>query len=140
MKVVIETFVTLFFLTIFVFVASQLISLQIQVEAANQYHLDVVKQIENSHFNQSVLSKCKEEAKQNDYQLTVLLGEKEELQCLDCNYRWQLTNDTLQCPLCRSKDVKVSNEQQQGTVTLVYQVEAPLLGIKKQGQLVSHAR
>ncbi len=140
MKVVIETFVTLFFLTIFVFVASQLISLQIQVEAANQYHLDVVKQIENSHFNQSVLRKCREEAKQNDYELTVLVEEQEDLQCLDCNYKWQLKNNELQCPLCKSKNVQVSTNQQQGRVILVYKVEAPLLGIKKVGELISHAR
>ena len=140
MKVVIETFVTLFFLTMFVFVASQLISMQIQVESANQYHVDIVKQIENSHFSDIVLEKCKEEAKQNNYELTIFVVENEELQCLDCNYTWPLAQDVLQCPLCKGKNVIVNERQLEGRVTMAYQVEAPLLGIKKEGKLVSNAR
>ena len=67
MKNIINAFTTLFFYLLCVFGAAALLTASAQTAAAKEYKADVITEIENSDFNQAVITSCISEAQSAGY-------------------------------------------------------------------------
>lgn len=139
MKVIIETFVTIVFLSLTVVIAAQVISSQILINGASSFHTNAVQVIEESNFDSNVITVCVEEAQEKGYELTVSVDKSAMMVCSSCNSMWEI-GEEVNCPNCQSSNVYVSQISSDGLVTLVYDVSISMLGIEKEGILQSNAR
>lgn len=71
MGTIIKVYTAIFLVLMTVFVSVGILSVQVDVQNARDYHAAVVNEIENSNHNSSVIDACVEEAKNNGYTLTV---------------------------------------------------------------------
>ena len=71
MKNIINTFTTLLFYLLCVLGAAALLTASAQTAAAKEYKADVITEIENSDFNQTVITSCISQAQSAGYTLTV---------------------------------------------------------------------
>ena len=69
MKNIINAFTTLFFYLLCVFCAAALLTASAQTAAAKEYKADVITEIENSDFNQAVITSCISQAQSADIHL-----------------------------------------------------------------------
>ena len=72
MKQIIGAFGTLFMLAVLIVSLVSVITVTGNVAAAKEYKADVVAQIENSNFNQSVIDNCISQAQAEGYGLEVI--------------------------------------------------------------------
>ena len=139
MKIAIETFVTMFFLSIVVIVITILIGSQITVNAATDFHAGIIQRIEDSNFQENVIRQCISLGKKNGYEIEVHINKKEFMQCSGCNYRWEIS-DVVNCPVCSSQNITLNHVQHEGIVETRYQVKIPILGVEREGVISSNAR
>ncbi len=139
MKMIIETFVTIIFLSIAVVLTTQVIGSQISINQANDFHVNAVQVIEESNFDSGVIEKCKEEAEALGYTLTVNVYQEARTQCAECNHIWGSETEG-QCEICGSTYTFTNYLSSGGIVTLDYGVELAMLGISKVGYLEANAR
>ncbi|MFI3173045.1 MAG: hypothetical protein R3Y58_11865 [Eubacteriales bacterium] len=139
MKIVIETFVTVVFLTIMVLIASQLIGTEIQISTAKEFHANVVQLLEESDFNTTIIETCTTKAQELGYELDIVVQKESKLQCASCNTQWNLGEGTI-CPTCSSSNIITNYVCHEGAVDMRYVVSLPLLGIEKTGSFESYAR
>ncbi|MFI3208297.1 MAG: hypothetical protein R3Y40_04110 [Eubacteriales bacterium] len=138
MKLIIETFVTIIFLTMAVFLATQIIGSQITINGANDFHVNVVQEIEESNFSESVIEACKAEAEELGYTLSVAIDSTSMYQCASCNNIWE--EDQEVCPLCGSEYTYINYTSHKGEVVLDYTVELAVLGVCQEGRLEANIR
>ncbi len=139
MKLVIETFITIFFITAIVFVSTQMLGAQIQVNAAEEFQNNIVKKIEESNFDDGVIASCVLQAEQEGYGLEVDVNKVDMLWCNSCNTKWELDNRVV-CPTCGGSKIGITRVYHDGCVVLTYQVSAALFGFEQTGRIVSYAR
>lgn len=139
MKLIIETFVTVIFLSLTVIIAAQIISSQVAINGATTFHTNAVQVIEESNFDNTVIAMCKEEAIANGYVLDVSVEKETKLVCSACNTMWEVS-ETIICPTCESTSSYVKQVTSEGLISLTYDVSVPILGIEKEGTLQSNAR
>lgn len=139
MKMIIETFITILFLTVAVIVSTQLIGSQIIINNANDFLINAVQAIEESNFSGDVIMAYTEEAEKLGYTLEVIIEEEIALHCVSCNNMWT-SNGEERCPECGSESIYSSNTGHEGEVTLEYNVDLAFLGISKVGKLEANAR
>lgn len=68
---VMKAYLGIFFLMLMGLVGIGVVAAGIEVNAARNYHADVVSEIECSNFNSSVIASCKQQAQNAGYQLEV---------------------------------------------------------------------
>lgn len=68
---VMKTYLGIFFLLLMGLVGIGVVAAGIEVNAARNYHADVVTEIECSNFNPSVIDVCKQQAQDSGYKLEV---------------------------------------------------------------------
>lgn len=68
---VIKTYLGLFFLLVMGLVGIGVVTAGVQSSAARNYHADVISEIENSNFNDSVIGACVQQAQDSGYDLQV---------------------------------------------------------------------
>ncbi len=139
MKLIIETFITVIFISLTVIIVSQVIYSQIIINRASSFHTNVVQVIEESDFDSNVISQCIEKAEENGYRLEVLYDKDSVMKCSACNSTWEIGEGTV-CPSCNSANIYAKQVSSDGLVTLNYDVEIGILGIEKEGVLQSNAR
>lgn len=139
MKVIIETFVTIIFLGLTVIIATQVIGSQITINGASSFHTNAVQVIEESNFDDAVIEECIEMANVRGYELVVDIEKSTVLICSECNSTWGVDESSC-CVNCNSTNVYPSQVNSDGVVTLTYDVEIAMLGIKETGSLQSNAR
>ena len=71
MGTIIKVYTAIFLVLMTVFISVGILSVQVDVQNARDYHAAVVNEIENSNHNSSVINACIEEAEDNGYILTV---------------------------------------------------------------------
>lgn len=71
MKGVIGQFVLFFFLSLLLWISVSYVSLNMKYCGAKEYHRSIVRIIEDSYFEQSMIQNCIAQAKQEGYQLSV---------------------------------------------------------------------
>lgn len=71
MKNIINTFTTLLFYLLCVLGGAALLTASAQTAAAKEYKADVITEIENSDFNQTVITSCISQAQSAGYTLAV---------------------------------------------------------------------
>lgn len=139
MKIIIETFVTIIFLTIVVMLTTQIIGSQVSINNANSFHLNAVQAIEESNFDTAVITAYQAKAEEWGYELEVIVNHQVEKQCASCNYSWE-DEEELQCPICGSSNLYMNYISRGGEVILNYKVEVAILGIAEDGKLEAYAR
>lgn len=139
MKMIIETFVTIIFLSIAVILVAQVIESQITINQANDFHMNAVQVIEESNFNSEVIQACITEAELLGYTLNVSVNQESVSRCTSCNSTWDLQENT-ECPVCGNTSAYMDYISNDGIVTLDYIVELPMLGISQEGTLEANAR
>lgn len=140
MKIVIETFVTIFFITLTVFIATQVISSQIQVNNAKEFHYNAMKGIEDSGLDDTAISSFKAQALNLGYTLNVDISGVEVIRCNDCNSTFSVSSNSTICGNCGSSDVYLESGNKRGLVSLLYDVEVPLLNILESGRVEGYVR
>ena len=68
---VMKTYLGIFFLMLMGLIGIGVVKAGIEVNAARNYHADVISEIECSNFNLNVVNACKIQAKNKGYQLVV---------------------------------------------------------------------
>lgn len=68
---VMKTYLVIFFLMLMGLIGIGVVTAGIEVNAARNYHADVISEIECSNFNLNVVNACKIQAKNKGYQLVV---------------------------------------------------------------------
>ncbi len=68
---VMKTYLGIFFLMLMGLIGIGVVTAGIEVNAARNYHADVISEIECSNFNLNVVNACKIQAKNKGYQLVV---------------------------------------------------------------------
>lgn len=139
MKLIVETFITVIFISLTVIIVSQVIYSQIIINRASSFHTNAIQVIEESDFDIDVISQCIEEAVENGYQLEVSYDKECVMKCSACNSSWQIGEETV-CPNCNSTNIYAKQVSSEGLVTLNYDVKIGVLGIEKEGVLQSNAR
>lgn len=139
MKIIIETFVTVIFVTLSVLLTTQLIESQLAISAAKNFHTNVVQVVEESNFNESVIEECMIRALDEGYTLEVVLDYTETMQCLSCNSLWE-SNEEINCVTCGSQSIYTVSNKKQGQIILTYGVNLVLLDIEREGMIVANAR
>lgn len=139
MRVIIETFITIIFLSLTVFVATQVIGAQIVINGANTFHTNAVQLIEESDFDSTVIAECISQAEAEGYILEVTVDKVSMFVCDSCNTMWEV-GEVVQCENCKSSNVYEKQISSDGVVTLRYQVGISMLGIEQEGSLQSNAR
>lgn len=71
MENIFKTYLGIFLIFTGIFVSAGIISASISASNAVSFHADVIKEIEDCNFAQSVIDACKESAKSAGYELTV---------------------------------------------------------------------
>lgn len=66
-----KAWTTVLFFALEVILLTGIIAAAVTICQAQQFHSSVMAEIENSNFNDSVISQCKTEASQKGYELTV---------------------------------------------------------------------
>lgn len=138
MKLLIETFVSVFLLSVAVLVCGQMIGSQLQINEAKDFHAACVGLIETSNFEPFVMESCKQKATERGYELLVETTDRERFLCQDCNTI--LSTEVTTCTICGGKDIYHYKRQRMGMVELGYTVKIPLLGTQKQGVVNGYAR
>ncbi|MGN0481961.1 MAG: hypothetical protein ACI4HI_00255 [Lachnospiraceae bacterium] len=77
METVQKSFLGLFFLLLLVVLLTGILSMQVRVSNARDYHADAVAEIENSNFSPRVINACVQEAKSLGYDMKVTLYREE---------------------------------------------------------------
>ncbi len=139
MKIVIEAFVSIFFITALVFIAAQVLGVQMQVNDAEEFQNNMVKKIENSNFNSMVIDECVEQANVKGYILSVNVKKEDVFTCNECNYQWPVDEEVV-CPTCGDDSIRVKHLYHEGCIALSYKVKSMLMGIEESGTIVSYAR
>lgn len=139
MRIAIETFVTMLFLSIVVIAITALIGSQIVVNTATDFHAGIIQRIEDSNFQENVIRQCISLGKENGYEIEVHANKKEFMQCSGCNYKWEVSN-AVTCPICNSSNITLNHVQHEGTVETKYQIKIPILGVEREGVISSNAR
>ena len=62
MKMLVESFLDIVLISLIVLLGSQFIALNLSIQNARTYHLDMIEQIESSNMNQDVITSCKNQA------------------------------------------------------------------------------
>ena len=75
MKYVMEAFSVLFVLILNISLCVTVLNVSAQTAAAKRFTADVVAEIENSNFNETVMESCKSRATEAGYDLEILSGE-----------------------------------------------------------------
>lgn len=75
MKYVMEAFSVLFVLILNISLCVTVLNVSAQTAAARRFTADVVAEIENSNFNDTVMESCKSRATEAGYDLEILSGE-----------------------------------------------------------------
>lgn len=140
MKIVIETFVTIFFITLTVFIATQVISSQIQVNNAKEFHYNAMKGMEDSGLDTAVITELVNQGIDLGYEMNVDISGEDIMRCKSCNSSFDLDSGVLACGNCGSNKVFLEDGNQRGLVTLIYDVEVPLLGITQNGRIEGYVR
>lgn len=138
MKQLIETFVTVFLVTIFVLLLSQFIGAELQINNAKDFHAECISQIEASDFDATVIQKCKDIATEHDMSLKVQNRTTEQMICNSCNTVFEL-GDT-KCPNCGNTHSVEFTEDRICKVQLQYDVNLKLLNVQKRGSINGYAR
>lgn len=71
MKSIVPTVITIIGITIITLTASCLITFQLQITAARNFHANCISRIQSSYYNTNVINECKSEASDRGYTLTV---------------------------------------------------------------------
>lgn len=140
MKMVIETFVSLFFITLMVFVSVQLIGVGIQMSNMNEFHENVSRAIEDSGGNLEVVDYYEIKARELGYSLDVDYSVEERIRCSQCNSNYALEEDVVVCRNCSGVNLYVDSSNRRGIVALEYIVEIPLLNIVEEGRVEAYVR
>lgn len=139
MKVMIETFITVVFLSLIVVIGGQVIGAQISVNNATTFHSSAVQVMEESNFDETVIEEVIASASENGYELTVEVDQVSLIQCSNCNSQWEL-GGPVTCSHCGSTNVVTNYLTHDGVVTLNYDVDIALLNIHESGSITSYAR
>lgn len=140
MKIVIETFVTIFFITLTVFIATQVISSQIQVNNAKEFHYNAMKGMEDSGLDSAVVSEFITTASTLGYNMDVDINGHDVMRCNNCNTTFDVSSGVVVCGNCGSNKIFLEDGNKRGLVTLIYNVEIPLLGITESGRVEGYVR
>lgn len=140
MKIVIETFVTIFFITLTVFIASQIISSQIQVNNAKEFHYNAMKGMEDSGLDSAVVAEFIAMASTLGYIMAVDIDGDDVMRCKNCNTTFSVSSGVVVCGNCSSNKIFLEDGNRRGLVTLTYDVEVPLLGITENGRVEGYVR
>ncbi len=133
MKIAIEMFVSIIFLTILILISTQLISAQLQIRNAKVFHLNVVKQIEASNYNAVTLDEMKKKAHLHGYSIEAEINRINKAKCNKCNSVWDVSSGRSHCLNCESQDVIYTYTQYRGTINMSYDIELPTLSIEEKG-------
>lgn len=68
---IIKAYMGLFFFVLQLVLGESLIMVGVEEQAAQNYHADVIEEIESSNFSPSVIAACKNQAQSNGYELEV---------------------------------------------------------------------
>lgn len=136
---IIETLVTIIFISLTVVIIAQIIAAQLAINGANTFHTNVVQAIEESDFESGVIETCILEAEQRGYDLDVSVDKYLRYSCGACNSTWEL-DDLAVCPNCQSTNIYEKQSNSDGIITLTYNIVIEMLGIEKVGSLQSNAR
>lgn len=139
MKMIIETFVTIIFLSIAVVLVSQVIGSQVTINQANDFHINAVQIIEESNFDNEVIEACISEAETLGYNLGVEVSYLNSQKCVACNHILEESEEGV-CQVCGSENTYTYSVNKNGVVTLDYVVDMALLGISQEGYLEANAR
>lgn len=140
MKIVIESFVAIFFILLTVFVGVEIISGQIQINEAKTFHYNAMKGIEDSGLELEVVSQFIEKATLLGYEMTVEFSGEDYLRCGECNSTSDINSESIRCINCHSTNVYVEDGNKRGVVSLRYDVNMSLLGINERGQVEAYVR
>ena len=140
MKIVIETFVTIFFITLAVFVGTQIIGSQLQISNAKEFHNNVIKGVEDSGFDVQTIKEFKKKAGNLGYKLEVDISGEDSIRCSDCNSSFKVEESLASCKNCKSMALYVEDGNRRGLVSLTYDIVIPLLNIKQQGTQEGYVR
>lgn len=140
MKIVVETFVTIFFITLTVFIATQVISSQIQVNNAKEFHYNAMKGIEDSGLDSEVVAEFITKARTLGYDMVVDINGDDVMRCNNCNTTFDTSSGVISCGNCGSNKIYLEDGNKRGLVTLTYDVEVPLLGITENGRVEGYVR
>lgn len=72
MSTIIKVYTAIFLVLMTVFVSIGILSAQVDIQNAQDYHAAVVNEIENSNHSPSVIAACKQEAANNGYTLEIV--------------------------------------------------------------------
>lgn len=90
MKIVIETMVTVFFMTIMIFLSVQLIATSCQMSDAKSYYNQMIRRVEDSQFDRDIIESYKLEARNMGYMIEIELQEVEMLPKAIVNFLYSI--------------------------------------------------
>ena len=99
MKGMVSQFVLFVFLIILMWTGVSYVSQNMQYSSARDYYHFVVRQIENSDFDQTVIEACKVDAKKRGYRLQIKQYEENQRDArikLEFDYRFPMTQQKRQ--------------------------------------------
>lgn len=140
MKVVIETFITIFFITLTVFIATQVIASGLQVSQAKEFHINAARAIEDSGMSEEVCREYQSKAENLGYQFSLVNIGEDLIRCRSCNSGFDMALDISECENCGSENLYIDSGNRRGLVSLDYEVTVSLLGISKEGRLETYVR
>lgn len=138
MKIIVETFVTIFMVSLAVFISIQFISIQLQTNNAKDLHATYISMVEASDFDADTIAQCQQDAIEKGVTLTIDNTYKEKMICSDCNTVFAI--GATKCPTCSGKNIFNYAKDRLCTVKLYYNIKISVLDIDRQGVVNGYAR
>lgn len=117
---------------------SQFIGAELQINGAKDFHSEIISQIEASNFKPSVITACKNQAKDYGYQLEIQDVKRDKLVCGGCNTVFM--NSAGKCPNCESIQNVDYAKERICKVKLSYPVILKLIHVHQTGVISGYAR
>ena len=153
MKSLIETFVTVFLVSVTILICMMFVGVQMQTNQAREVHTDYVNKIENSNLDTSVINECISDAASKGFDMHIKgivtdsgggTAITKKYQCLDCSNTTNMYDasghEITRCPFCNSTNLKQYNHDYYCLVSLGYKIKVPVLGLERDGIINGYAR
>lgn len=153
MKMFIETFVTVFLVSMTILICVMFIGVQMQTNQAKEMHTEYVSKIENSDLDSTVISECIADATSKGFELSITGicdgdGSNPEIHekklCGNCNAvmnkKDAAGNEVFKCPQCNSTKLKNYKTDKFCLVTLKYHIKVSVLNLEREGTINGYAR
>ena len=137
MKSAVQILITTILTVVGALLLAQIIGSQIQLSNAKDFHKSAYKAIEDSNFDNNVISDSIAQASSKGYTLVVSVDETRKLQCRDCGT--VVDENATECPNCHSDRLHNLQVKKTGTISLDYTIQIPIININKSGRLVENA-